>query len=403
MRRTGLLRRFRTALAAGTLLAGPLATAAAQSVPVRTLSRPEARYAEPFTSLVGIRELSDGRVLIGDSHERTVQLLDLVNGVARVIGREGAGPEEYAIPSRLIALGGDTTLLYDAGNDRYLVILGDGRITGTTLLETSSGSRMGGAPSGWDAIGGFYYRRDVSPPGERRLGDTPARAAILRFDRHDRRIDTVAVLAIPAGRSQGARQLDGGMLQMLDNRPLAAEDVAAVAPDGRVAVVRAAPYRVEWVQRDGRRVVGPELRHQPRRVTDDDKRAFLQAQIRPGSIIVRRPAGGGDGRAMPIERSGLPRPRNETDIDDPALTWPSHMPPFLAGAARVAPDGTLWVLRTRAHNDPIPTYDLFDAAGRLTGRVALPEATRLLGFGRGAVYLIRIDEDDLQWIERYRL
>ena len=399
---TASVRRFRIAIAAGTLLAGSLTTAAAQSVPARTLSRPDARYAEPFTSLVGIRELSDGRVLIGDSHERTVQLLDLVKGTARVIGREGAGPEEYAIPSRLIALAGDTTLLYDAGNDRYLVILGDGRIAGTMLLETSSGSRMGGAPSGWDAIGGFYYRRDVYSPGERRMGDTPERAAIIRFDRRDGRIDTVAMLAIPAGRSQGARQLQGGMLQMIDNRPLAGEDVAAVAPDGRVAVVRATPYRVEWVHRDGRRVVGPEVRHQPRRVTDDDKRAFLRTQIRPGNIIVRRPAGG-EGRAMPIERSGLPRPQHETNIDDPALSWPSHMPPFLAGAARVAPDGTLWVLRTRAHTDPVPSYDLFDAAGRLAARVALPQGTRLLGFGNGTVYLIRVDPDDLQWIERYRL
>lgn len=385
----------------GAALACGSAIAQAQTVPLRTLSRPDARYAEPFTSLVGIRELADGRVIVGDSHERSVHLIDLRGGVARVLGREGAGPQEYGIPSRLIPLEADTTLLYDAGNDRYLVILGDGRITGTMLLESAAGSRVGGAPTGWDVRGGFYFRGNAYSPGPRRMGDTPERAIITRFDRTTRALDTVAVLAVPAGRSQGARQLDGGMLQMLDNRPLAAEDVAAIAPDGRVAVVRAAPYRIEWVQRDGRRVVGPEVRYQPRRVTDDDKRAFLQGQIRPGSIIVR--TSGGEARSMPIERSGLPRPRNETDIDDPSLTWPTHMPPFLAGAARVAPDGTLWVLRTRAHDDPVPTYDLFDAAGMMTGRVALPRDTRLLGFGKGAVYLIRVDEDDLQWIERYRL
>ena len=383
-------------------LALPLA-AGAQSVPARTLARPEARYTEPFTSLIGVRELSDGRVIVGDSHERTVQLLDLGRGTAKLLSREGAGPEEYGIPSRLIPLAGDTTLLYDVGNDRYLVILGDGRTAGTRLLETSGGTRMGGAPMGWDALGGYYYRTSIYPPGERRMGDAPVSAAVLRYDRRSRRVDTLATLAIPAGRSQGARQLDGGMLQMLDNRPLAAEDVAAVAPDGRLAIVRSAPYRVEWLHRDGRRVTGPEVRYQPLRVTDDDKRAFLQTQIRPGSIIVRRPEGGGDARAMPIERSGLPRQRNQTDINDPSLTWPTQMPPFLAGAARVAPDGTLWVLRTRAHDDRIPAYDVFDASGRLTSRVALPAGTRLLGFGNGTVYLIRVDEDDLQWIERYRL
>ena len=388
------------ALAASFVLA---LVAEAQSLPTRTLARPDARYGEPFTNLIGVRELSDGRIIIGDLHERTVQLLDLHRGTTKSISREGAGPEEYGVPSRLIPLAADTTLLYDVGNDRYLVILGDGRTAGTRLLETSAGSRMAGAPAGWDALGGFYYRTSVYAPGERRMGDTPVGAALLRYDRRSRRVDTLATLAVPAGRSQGARQLDGGMLQMLDNRPLAAEDVAAIAPDGRVAIVRAAPYRVEWLHRDGRRITGPEVRYQPLRVTDDDKRAFLQAQVRPGSIIVRRPEGGGDARAMPIERSGLPRPRNETDINDPSLTWPTQMPPFLAGAARVAPDGSLWVLRTRAHDDPVPTYDVFDASGKLTGRVALPRGTRVLGFGNGTVYLVRIDEDDLQWIERYRL
>ena len=398
MLQSGIIRRLAVY---GAALAFGAAIAQAQSVPARALSQPDARYSEPFTNLVGIRELADGRLIVGDSHERTVQLIDLRAGSARVLGREGAGPQEYAIPSRLIPLGPDTTLLYDAGNDRYLVILADGRVTGTMLLESASGSRVGGAPTGWDTRGGFYFRESVYSAGPRRMGDTPERAVITRFDRSSRTVDTVAVLVVPAGRSQGARQLQGGMLQMLDNRPLAAEDVAAVASDGRVAVVRAAPYRVEWVLRDGRRITGPEVRYEPRRVTDDDKRAFLQRQIRPGNIIVRNQ--GGDARSMPIERSGLPRPRNEMDIDDPSLTWPTHMPPFLAGAARVAPDGTLWVLRTRAHDDPIPTYDLFDAAGMLTGRIALPRDTRLLGFGKGTVYLIRMDEDDLQWIERYRL
>jgi hypothetical protein len=35
--------------------------------------------------------------------------------------------------------------------------------------------------------------------------------------------------------------------------------------------------------------------------------------------------------------------------------------------------------------------------------VELAPGRRLLGFGRGTVYAARIDEDDLQWVERYRL
>ena len=82
------------------------------------------------------------------------------------------------------------------------------------------------------------------------------------------------------------------------------------------------------------------------------------------------------------------------------MQWPSHKPPFLANAATITPDGMLWVLRTRRHTDSIPTYDVFDSQGRLTSRVALPKRTRLAGFGRNTVYLIRTDDDDLQYLQR---
>jgi hypothetical protein len=39
----------------------------------------------------------------------------------------------------------------------------------------------------------------------------------------------------------------------------------------------------------------------------------------------------------------------------------------------------------------------------VVGRVALPADTRLVGFGNGTVYLARSDEDDLQYLQRYRL
>jgi hypothetical protein len=91
-------------------------------------------------------------------------------------------------------------------------------------------------------------------------------------------------------------------------------------------------------------------------------------------------------------------------FDEKDMVWPPVLPPFLSGAAMVAPDSRLWVLRARAHDDPVPVHDVFDDRGRLAARVALPKGTRLAGFGSlGAVYLARRDDDDLQYLERYRL
>jgi hypothetical protein len=36
-------------------------------------------------------------------------------------------------------------------------------------------------------------------------------------------------------------------------------------------------------------------------------------------------------------------------------------------------------------------------------RVTFPEKSRLVGFGEGTVYTVRTDDDDLQYLERYRM
>jgi hypothetical protein len=53
-------------------------------------------------------------------------------------------------------------------------------------------------------------------------------------------------------------------------------------------------------------------------------------------------------------------------------------------------------------SDAPPTYDVIDNSGKVVSRVVLPKRTRLVGFGNGTVYLARIDEDDLQYLQRYR-
>ncbi len=93
-------------------------------------------------------------------------------------------------------------------------------------------------------------------------------------------------------------------------------------------------------------------------------------------------------------------------VSEPAA-WPATKPPFAGGGAMsgsvwAAPNGDVWVMRQRAAKDKVPTADVFDARARLIGKVAFPERTRLVGFGAKAVYLVRVDDDDLQYLQRYR-
>lgn len=399
-----MMRRLTLVCAAAGFVADmvPLASPA-QPPPVVRLEKPEAEFPDPFSVISGMRELSDGRVIVSDGQERKLLLVDFVARSARPIAREGAGPGEFAVPRRLWALRGDTSLLHDPGNGRYLVLLPNAE-PGPTI--TLNDAQVTGVSSikGVDAAGRFYMQLR-SQRAAARSGGNNGEETLVRLDRATGRVDTLARVQLPEGREQGSQSLGGGMLRLLDNRPLAAEDVAAVGRDGRVAIVRATDYHVEWIDAQGRRTAGPSVPYERIRVTDAEKRAALEAMIVPGRIITRANP---DAQAMPMPRpratprtagSGPPLPPG---FDEASMLWPANKPPFLANGATVTPDGELWVLRTRRRTDSIPTYDVFDAQGRLTTRVALPMRTRLAGFGRGTVYLVRSDDDDLQYLKRYR-
>ena len=98
----------------------------------------------------------------------------------------------------------------------------------------------------------------------------------------------------------------------------------------------------------------------------------------------------------------MPAPRGKSPIETTPIDWPDYKAPFLSGAAVIADDGRLWVLASRAHDDPTPRYDVFDERGVLVQRVALPRRTKLVAFSQGVAWLARTDDDELQWLGRYR-
>lgn len=68
-----------------------------------------------------------------------------------------------------------------------------------------------------------------------------------------------------------------------------------------------------------------------------------------------------------------------------------------------AQNGMLWVRRETTVGDENVTVDVISQERGLVGRVVLPARSTIVGFGRDTVYVVRIDEDDLQWLERHAL
>jgi hypothetical protein len=206
-------------------------------------------------------------------------------------------------------------------------------------------------------------------------------------------VDTLAQVKLP-GRNV-TRGGGGGeqMVRMLPI-PMSPQDDWAVARDGRVALVRSADYHVEWINPDGRPVVGSANRYRPVSVGQAEKEQWVEQLAVSGlSISVSIENGR---RSMSFGRG---RGGSQAGVDE--YQWPDAMPAFRAGRTRVTPEGSLWVERyTKAGAEPV--FDVFDGNANLVERVILPTGARVVGFGRDAVYVIRPDEFDLQWLERYR-
>ena len=355
---------------------------AAQPSRLITLAKPTAELNEPFTSILSIRELSDGRVIISDSRDKVVQLADFRKQQVVKIGTAGAGPGEYKFPQRLYSLKSDSTLLHDIGNDRYLLILPNGKPGPTRPAVEVSGYRS--ELIGVDNIGRLYFKASptAAAPGPTRV--------VLRYNAQTKQLDSVATLMEPVGEMVMAHALPGGMLRFATNMPYVPRDVATVTTDGAVIVARVNDYHIEWFGSKSPRMAGAPVAYTPIAITAQERRTFMERQIRPGAIVSNaNPNAGRSAKTM----KEVP--------EDPGMTWPANIPPFLDGALSVDGSNRVWVKRTVVFSDPSATYDVFDATARRVLTVKLPPKAKLVGFGRGFVYLVRIDEDDLQYLQRY--
>lgn len=340
------------------------------------------RFAAPLGKIVGVRELSDGRVLVIDRHEGLL-LLSPDKPTAQKLGRLGDGPGEYRSPAQLFAVGGDTTVMLDGTNRKWYLL---------------DGVRF--IPLG-DAQRAVYLRTDPDIQGVARDGSVIRVAPLGRTHRIPRvpisgrpeLADSVVFLRIRAngppdsvafGRARflGATEKRVVMNGTSENfvailNPFQSHDQAVMFADGTIAVARLSPYRVDW------RISGaPWIRGTP--VADPPVKA-TDAIIRAAAAYYKR-----DDNGRPVfAPSDFP-------------PWPELVPPFALRSVFPGSDGKVYVCRTVISTESGQQIDVFERSGRRTGTIRIPRGSRFVGAGSRGVYLAQPTDDGEEQLVRLR-
>lgn len=344
---------------------------AAQTAPETRLRPATATVADEFSNVLTIRELADGRILIGDSRDARVVVADLSIATVVQIGRIGHGPGEYPNVRALFRLGRDSSLMVDRLTRRWTTFEG-ARIGGLVSPDAPSFRATQGSVVGTDTVGFGLAEilQDLTAlRGGRRDSVTLIR---VRFQSGD--VDTVArMLALPAQYRVGG----------VDRNPtsftrtvaaFAVGEAALLQSDGWLAIARLNPYRIDWRSPSGVWTFGPPLPFREVAVDARERAAYMERYAATA------------GR--------LPRSQEHWE-------WATTVPPFERDPLYSAPDGSVLIARTLTSSQPERVYDLVDRRGRLVSKVVLDPSERIVGFGVRSVYTVFTQDDGVQRVRRH--
>lgn len=345
-----------------------------------------ATLAEDFSDVISVRELADGRVLVTDRKDDRLVVANFMTNTVQPVSRKGDGPGEYRTVGRLWPLAADSTLMSVPYGSRWLILHGATVVTTVSGANPALRATGGMHPLAADATGGVFVTQLARKGG----GMPTARDSlfVVRIARATAKVDTIGVMPY----SYGDDVSEGEPVAAAGGPPKARvkkqyhvlftmRDGVAVLPDGTLAIVRPAPYRVDTCKLPARCATGPVLDRARVPVSDASKRAFLKR----ANALSTYPA---------------------TSAIDEVVNWPAFVPAFITPGG--PDDGNVWatssghVVIERTPSDKLPggNYDVVDGRGNRVATVTTPANVKVIGFGKASVYTLVVDSDGLQHLER---
>jgi hypothetical protein len=388
-----------------------------QGVPIVELPPAAAKTSATLGSVLGLRQLSSGNVLVNDAGRRQVKLFDSTLALLTTVRDSAPGAATSygprAIP--LVQYLGDSVVFPDINAGSLMVMGPSGEIA--RAMAPSHPDMLIGLNLGFggtDDKGRILFEshvRDFTKSVANGYG--PESTVVLRADLDSRRVDTIARLKTWPS-TMMVRNGPGAVTKFTMD-PLPLIDQWALLSDGSIAIARGHDYHIDWIHADGTTRSTQKLPFDWKRLTDDDKQKLIDSVRdvegpRMALALGRRRANppsdadaarGGRGAVNPSDIiQGPPVP---VEYVPPAYKdMFDYSPPLRRGALLPDLDGNLWILpasSAQSKNGEL-VYDVVNMRGDFH-RVRVPLGRSVVGFGKGGVvFLLSGDKATGFYLER---
>jgi hypothetical protein len=246
-----------------------------------------------------------------------------------------------------------------------------------TMPDASSLSRVRGGNAG-----GFYFEGNDFNPNTGGFSDS---LPVVRWDPTTNEVEQVTRVF---GGGRVIIRRDGSPASLgREITPFPHLDAWLPLPDGRLALIRRDPFRIDFVSAKGVITKGPTIPTTAVTVTARD-RDWYRERNTPGRITAGL-AGGGSG----------PQRAGSQWADE---HFPKTLPPFVAADLIGTPEGEIWIPLSFTSADKTRKYAIHDSAGKHIANAVLDTYSRVVGFGAKSVYVARVSpDDDLVYLAKY--
>jgi hypothetical protein len=384
-----------------TLLATAAQAQTQTRAPIRQLGAIIAKAPVTFDTLINVRGLSDGRIIVNDAVGFKLITLDpTFTRITVWSDTSGTTKNSYGTqPAVMMPVGGDSSVIIEL-RSRSLIMIDPqgnyGRVfalpkTGDATAVMLSTMYGGG---GIDPTGRLVHFGNPGPVAisNQVLGCGPTKPTftsdsvpLVRANFESRTVDTIAKLRfslmtadiIENPNQKGCWQ----WRQKVDVFPYYG-DSWMLLPDGTVAIVRQADYHIDWVALDGSKTSSPKMPFDWRPIPAEEKQRMIDSVAKiQDSIAAARPV-------PPNAPPGFKPPPPPPVVS--ATEIPDYYPPTRLGTMKLDFDGNLWIPPTTSRDarDGL-LYDVVNRKGEVIERVQLPSGRSIASFVPGGRVVLR--------------